>query len=245
MKVHLSAKGPATCKAKSTESCPLGAKSEENIHFDSWEAAQSAFEAKLASEHGGSFANGSFAKKKVKLLKVHETQSDPFSLVEDPPYLDDDALVQAKDGTLLIISSNNTFSEYGAYMLGNLTNDAAIGSELHRLDPTKEYQNGSCDSVSFALLESNPDIVAIDELLSEDGTMWHSIARHKDGYYIDSLGKWSEQDLYDYWESVGTREDESEFTFSYNVHEEPGKKANFAPESTLQPLVDYLNTLTK
>jgi len=239
MRYHLNEKGPAICRAKSDDSCPLGAKDSSSIHYETKELAQTAFEEKLAQEHGGNLT----ASKKTP--KVIETEFDPFSLVEDPPGAKSGTIVRAKDGTLLIVSDNDTYNEFGAYMVGNLTNEPEIAAKLHKLDPRKNYQEGSCDSLSFALLEANEDIVAVDELVNESGEMWHSIARHKDGYYIDSLGKWSEQDLYDYWESIGIREDEGEFSFKYDVHEEPGKNPNFAPEDSLKPLVVYLNSLTK
>lgn len=234
---HLNDKGPAICRAKSDESCPLGAKTGNFTHYDSMAEAQKAFEAQLETETGGSLS------RKVKKVKVHAIDANPFSLVEDPPRVESGTILKANDGSLVIISENMTYSEFGGYMIGNLSNEASVAKRLHELDPFKEYQEGSCDSVSFALLESNPDIVAVDELVNENGDMWHSIARHKGGYYIDSLGKWDEQDLFDYWETIGEREDEGEFTWRRNV-QDLGVTPNFRPKDDLKPLVDYLNGLT-
>ena len=186
---------------------------------------------------------GGSVKSISKKPKVYDIDADPFSLVEDPPRLKSGTILRSSDGTLVVISKNSTYSKFGAYMLGNLTNEESIAQRLHELDPTKKYQAGSCDSVSFALLESNPDIVAVDELVNENGEMWHSIARHKDGYYVDSLGKWSKQDLFDYWDSISIWEDEGGFSWNPNVNEQPEKKPTLPPEESLKSLVDYLNDL--
>lgn len=235
-RIHLNDKGPAICKAKSDESCPLGAKTGDFTHYDSIAEAQKAFELQLERENGGSL------RKTSKKVKVHAIDANPFSLVEDPPGVQSGTILKANDGTLVVISENRTFSGFGGYMIGNRSNEASIAKTLHELDPYKLYQEGSCDSVSFALLESNPDIVAVDELVNENGDMWHSIARHKDGYYIDSLGKWDEQDLFDYWETIGEREDEGEFTWRRDV-QNLGVTPNFRPKDDLKPLIDYLNSL--
>lgn len=237
-RIHLNDKGPAICKAKSDESCPLGAKTGNFTHYRSMAEGQNAFEAQLAAETGGAFPQ------KAKKVKVHTIDANPFSLVEDPPGVESGTILKANDGTLVVISGNETYSEFGGYMIGNLSNEASVAKRLHELDLFKEYQEGSCDSVSFALLKSNPDIIAVDELVNENGDMWHSIARHKDGYYIDSLGKWDEQDLFDYWETIGEREDEGEFTWRRDV-QDLGVTPNFRPKDSLKPLVDYLNSLTK
>lgn len=236
LRIHLNDKGPAICRAKSDESCPLGAKTGNFTHYNSMAEAQKAFEAQLEAETGGALPQ------KAKKIKVHTINANPFSLVEDPPKVESGTILKANDGTLVIISGNMTYNEFGGYIIGNLSNEAVVAKKLHELDPLKEYQEGSCDSVSFALLESNPDIIAVDELVNENGEMWHSIARHKDGYYIDSLGKWDEQDLFDYWDSISVREDEGGFTWKTDVHKET--KPNFAPKPDLKPLVDYLNSLT-
>lgn len=235
-RIHLNDKGPAICKAKSDESCPLGVKTGNFTHYDSIAEAQKAFELQLERENGGSL------RKTSKKVKVHAIDANPFSLVEDPPGVQSGTILKANDGTLVVISENRTFSDFGGYMIGNRSNEASIAKTLHELDPYKLYQEGSCDSVSFALLESNPDIVAVDELVNENGDMWHSIARHKDGYYIDSLGKWDEQDLFDYWETIGEREDEGEFTWRRDV-QNLGVTPNFRPKDDLKPLIDYLNSL--
>lgn len=235
---HLNDQGPAPCEAKSDETCPIAKKTGLSDHYDSIADAQRAFEQLMESKLGGALSH------KAKKPKVQSVDAEPFDLVEDPPALESGTLIKANDGTLIVISDNLTFNEFGAYMLGNLSNEPSIAKRLHELDPLKEYQEGSCDLLSFALMESNPDIVAVDEIVNEHGEMWHSIARHKDGYYIDSLGRWDETDLLDYWESVGIREDEEGFTLNHDVHER-GTKPNFSPPDDLSHLVEYLNSLTK
>lgn len=184
----------------------------------------------------------SSAQHSPKNPKVHAINVDPFSLVEDPPKVESGTILKAKDGTLVLISDNLTYSEYSGYIIGNLSNEPVVAEQLHTLDPHKKYQEGECDSLSFALLEHNPDIVAVDEIVNENGEMWHSVARHKDGYYIDSLGKWNEQDLFNYWDSISDREDENGFAWNSDVHEQ-GTTPNFKPADDLKPLLNYLNTL--
>lgn len=127
-------------------------------------------------------------------------------------------------------------------MLGNLSNEPAVAKRLHQLDLDKSYQDGSCDSLSFALLESNPDVVAVDVLVNENGEMWHSIARHRDGSYIDSLGRWDEADLFDYWETVAEREDAGELSWRRDAHEQSASPSH-GEEHNLKLLVNYLSSL--
>lgn len=233
---HISADGPRPCKAKSDESCPVAKETSDSLHYTSMKEAQEAFEDKLMEENPEALSSSN------KKIKVIDSESDPFSLVEDPAILESGAIIRAEEGTLLIASDNLTYNEFGNYMVGNLTNDPAIAKKLHELDPLKKYQEGSCETLSFTLYESCEDIVGVDELVNENGEMWHSIARHKDGYYVDSLGKWNEQDLFDYWETIGEREDEGTFEWRTDVQDSDAKP-NFKPQESLDHLATYLRGL--
>lgn len=232
-KYHISIHGePVRCSAKIK--CRAENTSDEHFEGNLKEARVWA-EKKNAESVGGNLPQNS--------TTVIPANSSVMQLLENPPSVEEETVMRGNDGRYVLLRGYQSFSEKEAYPLGDKLPQPDILKELHNLDKSKFYQEGDCDSLSIALFENNEDIVSVEEIRNEKGDMCHSVARHKNGYYVDSLGVWSQDALKEYWGTIAvTEKGEGELSF-VEVSGQDGDtlKPNFKPRKNLQGLVDFLN----
>lgn len=87
--------------------------------------------------------------------------------------------------------------------LGNLTRDSDTVVNLLTSDPDLDFINGDCGDLAWDLYDNCEDVEMVAQVwVKGDIESMHSIAKLKDGTYVDVLGQWSEEELLSAWKSL-------------------------------------------
>lgn len=96
--------------------------------------------------------------------------------------------------------------------LGDLTQDSETLINLINSDPDLDFINGDCGDLAWDLYDNCEDVEGVAQVwVKGDYASMHSIAKLKDGTYIDVLGHWSEAEVLDTWKNL--IDDEVEMRF--------------------------------
>lgn len=178
-KFHINEKGDVkSCRAY-VKSCPITAKTGDP-HFDTESDARIFYELSQDEKTGTLKA---LKRPRGKILK-----NDLRKTPSGERYV----LAYKEDGTL------------DRYMFGDMTDNFDDLWELHKADPTKQYQDGDCAVLANELWNTNPYVEDYYILSTEDEPEIgiHQFVKLKDGSYADSQGIWSEEKLVSYWKTI-------------------------------------------
>lgn len=187
---------PGKCTAEIQ--CRFGSDAD---HYTDEVSARQAFEQSqsLTDVLKGAKSNSENPYARLQSQSAHE-----MSRFTEPTSIGDSGhTVRFENGRAITHYKNPGTDKFEDIPLGDLTQDSETVVSLITSDPDLDFINGDCGDLAWDLYDNCDDVEVVAQVwVKGDYASMHSIAKLKDGTYIDVLGHWSESEVLDTWKNL-------------------------------------------
>lgn len=224
---------PGRCSAK--VQCRFG---DSDSHYPDESAAREAFE---NSQSLDDVLKGARSVETDPYAEMKSASSEAMSAFSEPVKIESREnlhTVRFENGRAFTKYFNAGLNEHEELPLGNLTKDYDTVVRLLTSDPDLDFINGDCGDLAWDLYDNSEDVEMVAQLwVKGDIQSMHSIAKLKDGTYVDVLGQWSEEELLRAWKDLVN--DDVEMRFG---NPKPMRNPNGGLFETTKILKNYISS---